>query len=405
MASIKSYRLKNGAIRYESFVSAGRNPGTGRQNRIHKAGFKTHTEAEKWSKITEGSIASGSYIKENPDKMTIEQFLNVWIKHYKANVKEGTRIVHRRNIDTYIVPFIGKYQINKYKRVNHQQFINQLLNLEGRGKSKKGLSVATVKNINGTLSNAFEKAIQLDYIKENPTIHVEFPRETKKENLHYYTYEQSELFLEQAKKEFEILWYPFFVVIYDQGLRKSEVMGLQWQDIDFSNSTIDIVRQRLGAAEKKENVGKVITDDVKTSSSVRDMPMTKRTKNALLTFRNQILNIFGDFPTTDDNESFIFIQTRKANKGKVIRDRSVNGAATRIEKKAGLPHIKVHDGRHTFAVRSRQAGVSLEDIKDLLGHKDVSTSQIYAQISPEVKKRSMDQFEKYMDQEQKRRSK
>ena len=64
----------------------------------------------------------------------------------------------------------------------------------------------------------------------------------------------------------------------------------------------------------------------------------------------------------------------------------MNGAFNRIAEKADLPKIRVHDGRHTFAVRSRQAGLSLEDIKDFLGHKDISTTQIYAHISPEVKK-------------------
>lgn len=56
-------------------------------------------------------------------------------------------------------------------------------------------------------------------------------------------------------------------------------------------------------------------------------------------------------------------------------------------KQAKLPKIKVHDGRHTNAVRLKQAGVPLEDIKDFLGHKDVEMTQIYAHVSPEIKER------------------
>ena len=75
---------------------------------------------------------------------------------------------------------------------------------------------------------------------------------------------------------------------------------------------------------------------------------------------------------------------------------------TELKKRANLPHITVHDGRHTFAARTRQAGIPLEDIKDFLGHKDVSTTQVYAHISPEVKKRSMNQLENYIEEANKK---
>jgi len=400
MATIKPYTLKNNEIRYEVFVSNGRFMGTGNSLKIHKRGFVTLREAEKWAKIKEGEIASGSYLKENPNKLTIGIFLDEWIEKYKKRVKEGTRIVHRNNIKTYIKPFIGDYQLDKYTRKKHQDYIDSLFELDGRGRSGKGLSLTTVRSINATLSNAFKKAIQLGYVKENPTEFVEFPREDResKNKLHYYTFEQSERFLEYAQKERQAAWYPFFLMIFDQGLRKGEVLGLQWQDIDFSKNEIHVVRERLTAAEKKENSDKIITDDTKTYSSKRTLPMTTRSKTALLTFRNHIIATFGTLPVTSDRETFIFVldNPHLQHQGQVIRDKTVTQASYRIEKKAELPHITVHDGRHTFAVRCRQAGVPLEDIKDLLGHKDVATSQIYAQISPEVTQRSMQQFENYM---------
>ena len=102
----------------------------------------------------------------------------------------------------------------------------------------------------------------------------------KKESVRYYDLQQADRFLEFAKRKSEVLWYPFFLLIFDQGLRKSEVMGLQWQDIDFGGNTISIERERLGAIEKGENVNAIITDDPKTPAGVRSMPMTKRSKQA-----------------------------------------------------------------------------------------------------------------------------
>lgn len=283
MASIKKYYLKKTKqYRYEVFVSNGINPGTGKQNKIHKKGFKSYEEANSYAKIIEGKIASNEYFKENPRNLTIEEFLEDWVTNYKQAVKEGTRVVHRANIRMYIKPYIGKYSLNKYTRANHQKFINMLLNKKGLGRSSQGLSITTVKSVNATLSNAFKKAIQLGYIKENPTQFVEFPRMIeKKESVRYYDLQQADRFLDFAKKESEVLWYPFFLLIFDQGLRKSEVMGLQWQDIDFGGNMISIERERLGAIEKGENVNAIITDDPKTPAGVRSMPMTKRSKQAL----------------------------------------------------------------------------------------------------------------------------
>ncbi|EOS7751452.1 site-specific integrase, partial [Enterococcus hirae] len=155
MASIKKYYLKKSKeYRYEVYISNGIDPGTKLQKKIHKKGFKSFEEAEKFAKIIEGQIASEEYIQNNPKKLTIEKFMDDWINNYKMNVKEGTRIVHRANIKMYINPYIGKYKLDKYTRADHQRFINQLLTQKGLGRTKEGLSVTTAKSINATLSNA-----------------------------------------------------------------------------------------------------------------------------------------------------------------------------------------------------------------------------------------------------------
>ncbi|MBF8808222.1 MAG: tyrosine-type recombinase/integrase [Enterococcus lacertideformus] len=107
-------------------------------------------------------------------------------------------------------------------------------------------------------------------------------------------------------------------------------------------------------------------------------------------------------PITKQIDDFIFIFTTGKAKGNIIRSRSTNGASDRIARKAGLPKIKVHDGRHTYAVRLRQAGVPLEDIKELLGHKDISTTQIYAQVSTEVIERATNRFNDYINNQRRK---
>ncbi len=405
MASIKPYNLKSGELRYEVFISNGIDSGTKRQNKIHKKGFRSWDEANNYAKITEGEIAKGDYQKNDVKYMTIEQFLKIWITDYKMKVKEGTRIVHRENIRMYVEPYIGKFKLTKYSRADHQKFINKLFTLEGKGRSKKGLSYNTVQSINATLSNAYRKVIQLGYVSENPTQFVEFPLKPKAPKVPpHYSADEVDQFYEAAKKEHEPFWYPFFLLIFDCGLRKAEVMALRWSDFDFTKSFVNVERERLYRAEAGANKDAIIIDETKTPAGERDLPITQRTKFALIEFYKYFYDKIGITPLQKNNSDYIFIYTTSSSKGKIVRNRSVNGASVRIAKRAKLHQIKVHDGRHTFAIRMRQAGVDLDDIKDLLGHKDISTTQIYASVTPEVKERSMKKFEEYLEEQKKKHS-
>lgn len=406
MASIKPYTLKkSGETRYEVFISNGINSGTGRQEKVHKKGFKSWDEANTYAKILEGKMASGEYQKANPSKMTIGNYMDMWITEYKSNVKEGTRITYRNNIKYYIKPYIGNFQLEKYKSSDHQKFINKLFD-QKTGKNKDGLSYKSVEIINATVSNAFKKAIQLGYVSSNPTKYVEFKREAKskkKEPDHYSTNEVDK-FLEVSKQQKDPLWYPFFLLVFDCGLRKGEILGLRWSDLNMSTNFIRIERERLLNAEEEKKNDVIILDDTKTPSGTREIPMTERTKQALSAYYSYFNNLIGYTPLMNKNDSLIFIHSCGRAKGKPVRTNTVTYINRTIAEKANLKRIRVHDGRHTFAIRMRQAGVGLEDIKDLLGHKDLSTTQIYASITPEVKQKSMKKFEEYLQEQQTKHS-
>lgn len=286
--------------------------------------------------------------------------------------------------------------MNHYKLKDHQKFINLLVSTKKLGRNNDGLAVSTAKKIHESISAIFNTAIKLEMIQKNPTHGVVFPKKARDATLRYLTYPQAELFLEEARNQKDPAWYPLFLTIFEQGLRKGEALGLEWKHIDFNKNMIYVRQTRVFAAERNMKWTYII-DDPKTESSNRDIPMTKRTKNALLSYRNYIINLFGRLPYTGDNQ-FIFIKTIYNNEiGTPFRGEAVNPAMNRILKSQGLPKIRVHDGRHTYAVRLREAGVSLDDIAELLGHNSTKTTKIYAHITPEVKERAVDKFELYLD--------
>ncbi|BBD20166.1 integrase [Lactobacillus phage T25] len=311
------------------------------------------------------------------------------------NETVGAFKADKYNLKKYIIPKIGDIRLAKYTLKEHQEFISSLFN--------DGLSLNTVKLINGTLHNALKKAVAIGYITKNPTVGVEFSAYAKdnSKKLHFWTKDQVGSFIEAAEEDKEPMWLSFFVTLIDCGLRVGEAMALRWSDIDFSKNTLSVNATRIYRAETGSNAGKIALDRPKTLSSKRTEYMTARVNDLLQQQYERHFshgNVQGFRFSTSHNNDFVFTYSSDAKFGQPLRSRATTGAFNRITNRAGLPHIRIHDLRHTHAVLMREAGLSLDDIKDDLGHKDISTTQIYAEISPAKKKENHQQFEKYLNQ-------
>lgn len=397
--------LKNGKTRYEVFCFINRD-GSGKQKKIHKRGFVKETDARRFARETESAIDEGRITENFNGNLLIKDYLSDWLKDYKVNVKEGSMVVYRYNVDHYLIPNIGDYKLNKYTYDMHQKFINTMF--ERGGKDGRSLSYNTVNIINATIDNAYNKAIQLGFINNNPTKNVEFPVKYRTTStLHFWSVDQLNLFFKFAKEDPEPVWYVFFLTIVDLGIRKGEAMALMYDDIDLKNETVSINKTRLYRKETGDLNQSIVLDDPKTKASVRTLHMTQRLKSALI---NQIKifepahKIISLNKNEDISESdFIFrYSTNPHYKNKVLRSRSTNGAFNRIIRKAGLPRIKIHDLRHTHAMLMREAGAPLEDVQDTLGHANIKSTQIYAQKTDKIVKRASDQYEQYVDGQNKK---
>lgn len=400
MASYSKYYTKDGIEKWKFQIYAGINHATGKKRGIQRRSFSSLADAKKAARRLEAKIAKDDYEYEQPSKMYMRDYLRKWLKEYKTDVKEGSMIVHRYNVEHYIIPAIGNFRLDQYNSRNHQDFINSLFTAEGHGRSGHGLSWATVQVVNGTLSNALHKAVKLGFLETNPTSEVEFPKKykptAKQHKLHYYTVEQTNKFLEWSTYHGDPLWYPFFLTIFDAGLRKGEVMARKWGDINFRTATMNVTTTRLYRAETTDTIA---IDDPKTDHSLRKVPLTPRLNKAFQDYY-QLKYPDETWPVASTtghvhNDDFIFTYVKGISNGKPVRGRSTNTAFERIRKNAGLPKITVHDGRHTNAVHLRQAGVPLEDIQDLLGHVDPSTTKIYAEITPEVKEKAIQKLDDF----------
>ena len=412
MASISSYKLKNGKTRYQFTAYAGTDKGLGKQKQIHKRGFKTAKAANDAAKIVEANVVTAKRQVTPTKTWSLGEYLDYWIENLKVNVKEGSRLVHKENINTYIKPRIGNYPLTEYSLTDHQRFINNLFTEKGTGRSSNGLSWNTVHTINATLSSAFRKAQQLNYVTTNPTVGVEFNRKfkPKKRQLRYYTQEQVDKFLDVAKGQHQILWYPFFTMMFDCGLRVGENLALRWSRVDLKNKTIKIDRTRLYRAEAdrrsntdvEDSTDVIMLDDPKTEHSARSVPLTMRAYNALVELKyeqqtlQKVVNINPDIKS-DQLSDFVFRRVINGELANPISAKGSSVAMARIADTAHLPRLNIHGCRHTFGVRLRESGVSLDDIQDLMGHKDPTTTRIYAEVTPKVKDDAMAKLNDYLN--------
>lgn len=404
MSSISIYKLKSGKELYKVQVYAGINPANGNKKMITKRGFHSRKAASNYAKELEAKLSNDSKRFDSlRPSMKISDYLEEWINELKINVKEGSMIIYRYNVSHYLIPQIGYYTLGNYGLAEHQKFINYMLTHYGR--KGTGLAYSTVNIINATLSNALKKAVQLGYINRNPTVGVEFNRqliEEQRPKLHYWTRDQANRFLEAALQDREAVWFPFFLTILDIGARKGEAMAFQWQDINLIDGTYDINKTRLYRKETGDLADKIVLDDPKFEASKRKGVLTTRLQDALkqlflLSYPEKEIIAINKY-STSNNEDFVFKYFTRKSRGQVLRNRSTNGAFNRIKNKVNLPDITIHDLRHTHAVFLRESGVSLDDIRDILGHKDISTTQIYAEITPKVKERASKKYEDYINQ-------
>lgn len=293
---------------------------------------------------------------------TVSQWLEVWFENWaKLKVRPSSHQTYRGYIDHHITPHIGNIPLPKLTTLDLQKLYKKLLT-EGRvdrlesKNQPKGLSPKTVRNINQVISSAMDFAVEQRLIAVNPTNGCALPKSEHRE-MQTLTAEQIQSFLREAKESgvFE-LYYLDLVT----GLRRGELLGLKWSDIDFVNHTLHIRRQiaRIN--------GEVVEAPLKTKNSYRTISLGD---DAIEILKQQ---------KTKTHSEYVF----PSPTGGPISPDSVLHRLHRVLKRAGLPQVRFHDLRHTFATLALQNGVDIKTVSGMLGHFSAGfTLDTYAHVT------------------------
>ncbi|MDP5273989.1 site-specific integrase [Chengkuizengella sp. 2205SS18-9] len=340
-----------------------KDPFTQKHKLKSKSGFKTKKEAQIAAINEERNISEGF---EQTD-ITLELYLNTWLTEYKyGTVRKNTFQIHERNVTQHIIPYFKSILLDDVKPIAYQKFLNHL--------TEKGYSKRTVEIIHGTMSSAYDKAVTLGKIKNNPCVGVTIKGEKKDKEIKYMESKDIPIFLKEIYK-YDYIYWIFFKVMIETGMRKGEAAALQWTDVNLKERTIDISKTLDFQAKNSSE----LFGDTKTSNSKRTISISQTLTNDLhfhKKYQNQNKLALNDMYFHDLN----LVLSR--NDGNFIPKSSLFNAFSRTLKKAELPQLPIHSLRHTHAVLLLESGATMKYIQERLGHGSIQiTSDVYAHIS------------------------
>lgn len=345
----------------------------GKRKQIRKLGFAKQQLAQEALTKALASIDGGKLI--GSEKRTVENFLTGWVNDYERSktVKASTVETTRVHIEKYIVPILGKVKLPALDIKTIESFLGQLLN-EGRlnenRKKPKGLSPKTVHNIFGTLHRSLRDAVRWGLLPFNPATGVELPR-YERPKLMPWSGEQAGAFIrytELKNDPYCAVWRLLLVT----GLRRGELVGLRWSDVDLVEGKISISQTRIMAGNL------CVTSSPKSRAGTRTLSIDTGTVIALAHLKNEQENtakILGRWltnlvVTTDD--------------GRALQPKWLYERFKASQRGSGLPLIHLHMARHTAVTWQLSEGTPLHIVSGRTGHSQSSTTaNIYAHFMPQ----------------------
>lgn len=301
-------------------------------------------------------------------RMSLGSWLDKWLdEHMAFTLRPSTLKGYRHIVNDYIKPHLGGKQIYAVTTADVQKMYNALKKngkLRVGADGEKGLSGSTVRSVHMVLHESMEYALREHLIVRNPTENTTIPKASGAV-MNILNDEQLDRFMEAIKQE--PLWHDLFYTAITTGLRRGELCGLMWTDFDGDSGTLKIKRT-LTADGTQLYVG-----DTKTVSGEREILLPASTAE-LLKKRKAESRSKWIFPN--------FIKTEEP-----ISPALAYNTLQRILKKAGLPSIRFHDLRHTFATHAIASGVDAKTLSGILGHANASfTLDRYTHVTTEMQR-------------------
>ena len=300
-------------------------------------------------------------------EMLFSDYMLYWLKIIKPDIEVDTYSGYKSNIESRIVPYFSalKITLGELKAAHIQEFYSYC-------RDELGISNNTVIHYHANISAALNYAVDKEFITINPMARVKRPKHIKYSASYYSIEEMEKLFelIHGDGVEFPVLMASFY------GLRRSEITGLRWRDIDFTSNTISIahtvVQTRI---DGKSTI--VAKDRAKNKTSCRTLPLVPQYRELLLRMKlhqEECKKLCG---RSYHKSEYIYVN----DIGEPIKPNYITQHFELVLEKNGLRKIRFHDLRHSCASLLLKNGVAMKDIQAWLGHSTYNTTaEFYAHL-------------------------
>lgn len=311
---------------------------------------------------------------------TIKEWLTEWLaeKERDGSAKPTTIARYRQVIDGHLIPHLGRIKLDKLSPRDVQRLVAQL---------RDKMAAASVIKVHGVLRVALADALRLDLVERNVAKAAKLPRLGRVERRALTPAEARKLLTEVAGERLE----AFFVLALTIGLRRGELLGLRWIDVETDEKVL-FVRQTLQRVN-----GQLCIVSPKTHRSTRPVPMARFACEALIRHREVQDREKAATKELWRESGLVFANTL----GGPMEPRNVNRRFEQARKAAGLEWLRLHDLRHAFATFLLHGGQELRTVMELLGHSTIRlTADTYGHVLPAKARDAADGIDRIMGKQE-----
>lgn len=339
----------------------------GKRKQKWHGGFKTKREAERVLAEVLQTVEQQTYVA--PQRLTLAEFVvSEWLPIMQTQVKVSTWDSYRRNLQKHVLPVLGSRPLQQLTAAHLNALYRSLLEPGGKP-GARALAPKTVRNIHIVISKVLSDAMDHGAIGRNVAANARPPkhRASRAGEMQFWTPEELAEFLQSVRDdELYALWHLAAMT----GLRRGELLGLRWQDIDMK-------RKRLAVRQTLISVAYEVQLSTPKSHTARVIDLDAATLDVLVQHRRRQNS---EIPSS--NPGFEDAVFRKANGGPLHPD-VVRTMFDRRVKRSSVHRIRFHDLRHTHATIALRAGVPVKVMSERLGHATPAfTLQQYAHVIP-----------------------
>ena len=331
----------------------------------------TKKEAEKRLAELLHQLDNGTFMK--PAKTTLGEFLERWLKDYQPNLSPRGFERYEGIIRSHLIPGLGSMPLTQLRPEHLQKHYT--------AKQNDGLSARTIRYHHAVLHVALKTAVQWGLLSRNPADAVTTPRVRRNEMQTWGEHEISQ-FLDAAK---DSPYYALFYTALFTGMRRSELLGLKWGDVDFIMSQIYVNRSLHHLKD-----GSYIFTEPKSAKSRRTIALPPSATLLLKEHqeKQKLERVMLGIPLTDSDLVFSTLE------GKPFRPNTITRAWTMLATRAGLRIIRLHDARHTHASIMLKQGIHPKIVQERLGHASIQmTLDTYSHVAPGLQEAAAKRFD------------